>query len=103
MELKPGSRWKSAVCTSEVVVVRSPAAPAVLECGGAPMIALGAERPAVAIEVAPAHAAGSVVGKRYADAESGLEALCAKAGAGSLYVDGRALVAKDAKKLPSSD
>jgi hypothetical protein len=24
MELKPGSRWKNAVCTAEVVIVRTP-------------------------------------------------------------------------------
>jgi hypothetical protein len=103
MQLKPGSRWKSAVCTAEVVVVRSPGAPASLECGGAPMIAASAERPSAGAEVAPAHAAGSLLGKRYADAESGLEALCAKAGAGSLSVDGRPMAVRDAKKLPSSD
>ena len=103
MELKPGSRWKSAVCASEVVVVRSPTTAVVLECGGAPMLAFSAERPAQPAAIAPNHAAGCQVGKRYGDAESGLEALCAKAGAGSLSVDGRALVAKDAKKLPSSD
>jgi hypothetical protein len=103
MELKPGSRWKSAVCTAEVVVVRAPAAPASLECGGAPMIAASAERPVAGVEIAPAHAAGSLLGKRYADAESGLEALCAKPGAGSLSVDGRPMAVKDAKKLPSSD
>jgi len=102
MDLKPGSRWKSAVCTTEVVVVRPPSAPGVLECGGAPMVPHGT---AVAPDAAPAagRAAGSVVGKRYADAESGLEALCAKAGAGSLSLSGRALVVRDAKKLPASD
>ena len=103
MELKPGSRWKSAVCTTEVVVVRAPGAPVTLECGGAPMIAANAERPAIAGEIAAAHAAASLLGKRYADAETGLEALCAKPGAGSLSIDGRPMIAKDAKKLPSSD
>jgi hypothetical protein len=39
MDLKPGSRWKSAPCTSEVVVVRSPKTPVTLECGGHPMVA----------------------------------------------------------------
>jgi hypothetical protein len=103
MDLKPGSRWKSAVCAAEAVVVRAPSAPATLECGGAPMLAWGAERPAAAGEVAAAHGAGSLMGKRYSDAETGLEILCAKPGAGSLSVDGRQLVVKDAKKLPASD
>ena len=102
MDLKPGSRWKSAVCATEVVVVRPPSAGVVLECGGAPMLAAGAER-AAGGEVAATHAGGSLLGKRYTDADTGLEALCAKPGEGSLSVDGRALAIKDAKKLPSSD
>ena len=102
MDLKPGSRWKSAVCATEVVVVRPPSAGVVLECGGAPMLAAGAERPEGGA-VAADHAGGSLLGKRYTDPDTGLEALCAKPGQGSLSVDGRALAIKDAKKLPSSD
>ena len=102
MDLKPGSRWKSAVCATEVVVVRPPSAAVVLECGGVPMLTATAERPAGGA-VSPAHAGASVMGKRYADADTGLEALCAKSGEGSLSVDGRPLVVRDAKKLPSSD
>ena len=48
-------------------------------------------------------AGGSLVGKRYVDAGTGMEVLCAKPGAGSLSLSGRLLVIKDAKKLPSSD
>ena len=102
MDLKPGSRWKSAVCDAEFVVVRPPKTPATLECGGAPVIPHAQARtagPAVSAD----HAAGSAAGKRYADPETGLEALCSKAGAGSLSVDGRAILATDAKKLPASD
>lgn len=102
MDLKPGSRWRSAVCATEVVVVRPPNAAVTLECGGAPMLAAGVERPEGG-EVAAAHSTGSLLGKRYADPDTGLEALCAKAGVGSLSIDGRPLAAKDAKKLPSSD
>jgi hypothetical protein len=102
MDLKPGSRWRSAVCDAEVVVVRPPAAAAVLACGGHTMVAHGAERPAGAA-LSPDHSAGSLLGKRYTDAESGLEALCTKPGAGSLSLDGRPLAVKEAKKLPSSD
>jgi hypothetical protein len=46
MELKAGSRWRSAVCDTEVVVVRAPTGEQTLECGGHPMIAHDAERPA---------------------------------------------------------
>ena len=57
----------------------------------------------MAAEAAPDHASGSQLGKRYVDAETGLEALCSKSGAGSLSIDGRPLTLKEAKKLPSSD
>lgn len=102
MDLKPGSRWKSAVCATEAVVVRPPSSPAVLECGGQPMVAHGAQPPE-GLAPAPGHAAGSLLGKRYADAETGLEVLCAKGGVGSLALSGRPLIVRDAKKLPASD
>jgi hypothetical protein len=102
MELKPGSRWKSAVCDTEVVVVRPPSQPSTLECGGLAMISHASERPTGGA-VDPAFAAGSLLGKRYTDETTGLEALCAKPGAGSLSVDGRPVTLKEAKKLPSSD
>jgi hypothetical protein len=102
MDLKPGSRWKSAVCDAEFVVVRSPKDPVTLECGGHPVVPHAGEKPA-GLTLDPAHAAGSAAGKRFADEASGLEILCSKAGAGSPSVDGRAIPVKDAKKLPSSD
>jgi len=102
MELKPGSRWKSAACDTEVVIVRPPQAPISLECGGYPMAPYGDPRPegkAIAAEFAE----GSQAGKRYADAETGMEVLCTKAGAGTLTIGGRPIGAKEAKKLPASD
>ena len=36
----------------------------------------------------PAHAQGSLIGKRYVDAAEALELLCTKGGEGSLSVDG---------------
>jgi hypothetical protein len=102
MDLKPGSRWKSAVCDAEFVVVRPAKSPVRLECGGHPVIAHGEAR-AGDLVLSDAHAAGSAAGKRYADPESGLEVLCSKAGKGSLSVDGRPIGATEAKKLPASD
>lgn len=102
MELKPGSRWKSAVCDAELVVVRPPKAPVSLECGGAPVVPHAGEKPAGA-SLSPDHSGGSLAGKRYVDGETGLEVLCSKAGAGSLSVDGRPIGMAEAKKLPSSD
>jgi hypothetical protein len=102
MELKPGSRWKSAVCDTEIVIVRAPSAPATLECGGQALNPHTQKRDPGASPAAE-HATGSQLGKRYVDEETGLEALCSKTGTGSLSIDGRPLALKEAKKLPSSD
>lgn len=102
MELKPGSRWRSGVCDTEVVVVKPPKGEVSLECGGHPMTLISAARPE-GLSLSADHSGGSQAGKRYADEESGLEVLCSKAGQGSLSVNGRPIEAKDAKKLPSSD
>lgn len=102
MDLKPGSRWRSSVCDTEVVVVKPPKGVASLECGGHPMVAMTVAKPE-GLNLSPDHARGSLVGKRYADEETGAEILCSKAGAGSLAMDGRPIAVKDAKKLPSSD
>jgi hypothetical protein len=99
--LKAGSRWRSTVDTTEVIVVRAPAQDVSLQCGGAPMVDPAAEVAAGTID--PAHAEGNQLGKRYVDDEVGLEVLCTKAGQGSLAVDGRRLGLKEAKPLPSSD
>ncbi len=50
-----------------------------------------------------AFAEGTLLGKRYVDADDSVELLCVKAGAGSLSVNGVALTTKDATPLPSSD
>jgi len=44
--LKPGARLRSAVCTTEGMVIQAPAAPVVLTCGAAPLAPLGAPVPA---------------------------------------------------------
>jgi hypothetical protein len=100
--LKPGLRLKSAVCSTEVMVIRSPGTEAQLCCGGAEMLAVAETVPAGGKPDA-AHAHGSLIGKRYVDAAEALELLCTKGGAGSLSVDGAALAVKQAKALPSSD
>lgn len=102
MDIKPGSRWKSAVCDAQMVVVRPPKQAGELQCGGAAVLDL-ADTAAPTGEVHPDHAGGVLIGKRYTDAESGIEVLGAKAGKGSLAFDGRPLQLKDAKPLPASD
>jgi hypothetical protein len=96
--MKPGSKLKSAVCDTEVMVIR--AADGELACGGAPMVD---EAPADKGTPDPAFAEGTAMGKRYVDADGTVELLCVKAGQGSLSLNGAALTTKEAKSLPSSD
>lgn len=102
MQLKPGLKLKSAVCATEVIVVRAPADPVEIACGGVPLLADGDEAPAGAA-LDPAHAEGTLMGKRYADEELGLELLCTRPGEGSVTCNGEPLFLKGAKPLPSSD
>ncbi|WP_298685813.1 hypothetical protein [uncultured Sphingomonas sp.] len=97
--MKAGSKLKSAVDDTEVMVIKAPAGGTV-SCGGAPM---GDDKPAKKAEIDPAHADGTKMGKRYTDAAGTIELLCIKPGKGSLALDGVALLLKDAKPLPSSD
>jgi hypothetical protein len=101
VDLKPGTRLRSQVCSTEVIVVRPPTQAVDLCCGGAPMVPVGdqgEERP-----VEAAHGGGTLLGKRYADAGTGIELLCTKAGEGSLSLGATPIMVKDAKPLPSSD
>lgn len=99
-DLKPGSRWISAVDDTEVIVVKAGSEGLSLECGGQPMLPTGSEKPGGG--PSPDWAAGTAVGKRF-EHESGLEVLCTKAGAGTLGVDGTVFPLKESKPLPSSD
>jgi hypothetical protein len=101
MKLVPGTRLRSAVCDTQVVVVRAPGGPVDLRCGGAPLVPLDDTSAQGAID--PAEAEGTLLGKRYADEDSGLELLCTKPGQGSLTCEGTRLPLKGAKPLPSSD
>ena len=102
MDLKPGSRWKSAVCDAQLVVVRPPSTPGELQCGGAAVLPIDdAATPTGAVD--PGFAEGVLIGKRYTDEASGIEVLGAKAGQGSLSFNGVAMTIKGAKPLPASD
>jgi hypothetical protein len=100
-QLKAGIRIQSAVCSTEVVVIRTPAADVDVRCGGAPMIAIGAPKSGGAVDAR--FAGGTQVGKRYVNAADDLELLCTKPGPGSLAVGDTPLALKEAKPLPSSD
>jgi len=100
--LRPGLRLKSAVCTTEIMVVAAPEAEIEISCGGAPLLAFGAA-PQSGVTIGEGAAGGTLLGKRYVDAAGGLELLCTKPGKGSLAAGGDLLVLKTAKPLPSSD
>lgn len=95
--MKPGSRIKSAACASEAVVIKYTAG--TIECGGLPMAddAAGDGTPVAGFD------GGTVMGKRYVDADGTVELLCVKPGKGSFALNGVALLLKEAKPLPASD
>ena len=96
--MKPGTKLKSAVDDTEVMVIR--AGTGQIECGGVAMAESKPEQPASGF---PEHQNGTAMGKRYVDAAGTFELLCTKAGKASLSVEGAALSVKDAKPLPASD
>lgn len=102
MELKAGTKLKSAVCSLEAIVIRAPNAEGALSCGGAPMTAAGGT-PVDAAQLTEAEPGHALVGKRYVDEDTSLEILCTKGGKGVLAFDGRDLTLKAAKPLPASD
>jgi hypothetical protein len=100
MQLKPGLRLQSVACDTQVIVVRG-TGDVDVRCGGAPMVPADGAIEHQSIDAA--FAGGTLMGKRYADATSGVELLCTKPGAGSLSVGDVPVPTKDAKPLPSSD
>ena len=96
--MKPGTKLKSTVCDTEVMVIRG--TDVVVECGGAPM---AQERPAQKGTLQAGWDKGTQIGKRYVDVALSIELLCVKPGQGSLSIGGVALLLKDAKPLPASD
>ena len=101
-QLKPGTRLKSAVCATEVMLIAVPEGGVELACGGAPMLAAGQEPPS-GVSLSPDAAKGTQIGKRYTNESGDVELLCTKPGEGSLAVGGTPLAIKAAKPLPSSD
>lgn len=100
-QLKAGTRIKSAVCNTELMVIQAPDGDVDVRCGGAPMIGITDTPPEVAID--PGLKAGTQIGKRYVDADGTLELLCTKPGEGTLALGETPLALKEAKPLPASD
>ena len=99
--VKTGTRLRSQVCTTEVIIVRAADSLDDLRAGGVPMVpidggAAGGGSPQEGF------ADGNLIGKRYVD-DGGAEVLVTKAGAGTLSVGATPLAIKEAKPLPASD
>jgi hypothetical protein len=101
MELKVGTQLRSAVGTTEVVVIRSPDHSVTLTSGGLPMV--GHDDDVSGGDIQPGSEGMALLGKRYVDEAASIEVLCTKPGEGALALDGQLLEVKSAKPLPSSD
>ena len=100
--LKTGSRLKSQVDETEVIVIKAPTTDVDLLIGGHPAIDIAAE-PEAGLSIDAAHSGGSLLGKRYSRAADDIELLVTKGGEASMTVDGETLEPKESKPLPSSD
>ena len=102
LRLKVGSRLRSAVDDTAVIVIRAPQEELDVTCGGHPLVPLDAE---LAGHAAPTDGrdGGTQLGKRYIDKDSRIELLCTRAGAGALFLGDVPLSVKSVKPLPASD
>ena len=98
--IKTGTRLKSQVCDTEVIVIKIGDGLDDLRAGGVPMREIGADAASDAV-LDQNFSGGNVMGKRYVD-ETG-EVLVTKAGAGTLAIGDTPLSIKEAKPLPASD
>jgi hypothetical protein len=103
MKPRPGQALASPVDTTTVIVVRAPDRDVDITCAGVGMWDPkgGGEVPAGTTD--PEQLTGSVLGKRYASEELGLELLCTKPGQGTIAANGVPLVLMGPKPLPASD
>lgn len=100
VQIKAGTKLFSAVCDTQIMVLRVPTDDLDVSCGGLPMqTEEAAEKSSMTEEAGE----GSLVGKRYVDEAETLEFLCTRGGEGNVSVNGVALEVKQAKRLPSSD
>jgi hypothetical protein len=100
--IKPGARFRSAVCEAEVIVIKAPSGDADLRCGGVEMVPVGTTPPEGGTPKS-GFDGGTQLGKRYTDEKGELELLCTKPGPCSLSLGDALLEIKAAKPLPSSD
>jgi hypothetical protein len=94
-------RLFSAVCSTELIVVAARDEADITIGGAEPLTALRDGEPAAG--PAAGFDTGSQIGKRYVDADTGVEVLCTKPGVGVPAVAGTVMAIKDAQPLPASD
>ena len=99
--LKLGAKYRSSVCDTQIMVIRTIPEPLDLRCGGASMA--GPNEETLTATIAHGFGEGTLIGKRYIDAADQIELLCTKGGKGSLSLGTEALQVKVPKALPSSD
>lgn len=97
---KAGSRLRSQVDATELIVVRAPAADLDVRVGGHPVIDIAAE-PGAGLTAEPGEPA--LVGKRYTRDTGDLELLVTKGGTAGLTIGAAPLRIKESKPLPASD
>jgi hypothetical protein len=102
VQYKVGTKLRSAVCDTQIILLRIPARPIDLRIGGVAPLTDGQAKPDGAV-LDPAWAGGSITGKRYCDEAETIELLCTKGGEGGISMEGTGLGIKQAKQLPSSD
>jgi hypothetical protein len=102
MTIKPGTRLFSAVCSTEMIAVRSPGGEVDITIGGVPPVSSAAERSGGG-SIVEGHGGGAMMGKRYVDDAETIELLCTKPGDGVPALGGEVLRLKEAKPLPASD
>lgn len=90
--LRAGTRLKSQVDSTELLVVRAPGTNTVVYCGGRPMLE---QTHADATDSAPAGAESGNFGRRFHASDRQLEVLVIKSGSGELTADAEPLVAKE--------
>ena len=103
LEVKAGTRLRSVVCGTEIIVVRAKSTELDLRCGGRPMVPIDAE-PAEKLTAEPGFAdEPTLLGKRYSDSADTVEVLCVVAGPSTLSLGPTPLAVKGPRPLPASD
>ncbi len=99
-QLKVGMKLHSAVCHTQIMILRLPGEEVTFSCNGVPM-----EQAEVVNKVPNVNefGEGTLTGKRYTNEEESVECLCTKGCKGTIEMNDSPLNIKQAKRLPSSD